>query len=103
MTFDTLLTVRGTIALGEQVTAERGSIATVKVVAADHEVLAAAAFDVDEIPAPFSLTLDPALTTAPESLFIWAALRSETGMWGTVELTPVTTVATSVQLTKIET
>lgn len=98
-----LLTVTGTVFFRERVTLPPGSVATVKLVDGEGEVLAGTALETSAVPTEFVLTADPALAPDPEQLFIWAALRSEVGTWGTTELAPVTDETTAVLLTKIDT
>lgn len=97
-----LLTVTGTLTIRERIALPSGAVATVKLVDAEGEVLAGAAFDVAGIPVEFNLTADPELIAQPDELFIWAALRSKVGFWGTTELVAVTSDAVEVSLTKIE-
>ncbi|MCW2830364.1 MAG: hypothetical protein JWP31_1056 [Aeromicrobium sp.] len=96
-----ILTVTGTLVLGERVTLPPGAIASVKLVDDEGEVLAGAAIEARETSTGFTLTADPALT-ASQTLFLWAALRSDTGVWGTTDLVPVDGDTTEVLLTKIE-
>lgn len=97
-----LLTVTGTVFFRERVSLPPGAIATIKLVDGEGEVLAATAIDSAAVPTEFTLVADPAFATDPDSLFIWAALRSEIGTWGTTELVPVEDDANAVLLTKIE-
>lgn len=97
-----LLTVSGTVTLRERIALPPGAVATIKLVDGEGEVLAATAIESVSVPAEFTLVADPAFAPDPESLFIWAALRSEVGVWGTTELVPVDDDATAVLLTKIE-
>ena len=98
-----LLTVAGTVSFRENVTLPPGSIATVKLVDGDGEVLAGTAIESSTVPVEFVLAADPALAAAPDELFVWAALRAgDAGVWGTTELVPVTGDTTAVLLTKIE-
>jgi putative lipoprotein len=97
-----LLTVTGTVDLRESASLPPGAIATIKLVDGEGEVLAGTAIEPDALPAGFTLVADPAFAPDPDSLFIWAALRSEAGVWGTTDLVPVADDAPAVQLTKIE-
>jgi putative lipoprotein len=83
-----LLTVTGTVFFRERVSLPPGAIATIKLVDGEGEVLAGTAIESVAVPTEFTL--------------IWAALRSEAGVWGTTDLVPVTDDATAVLLTKIE-
>lgn len=80
-----LLTVSGTLTIRERL-ALGDAVATVKLVDAEGDVLAAAAWQVDAVPLRFSLTVDPEVVSG--DLFVWAMLRAETGGWGTLELVP---------------
>ncbi len=98
-----LLTVTGTVSIRERIALPPGAIATIKLVDGEGEVLAGTALVSDAVPAEFTLVADPAFAPDPDELFIWAALRSEAGVWGTTDLVPVADDATTdVLLTKIE-
>lgn len=97
-----LLTVTGTVYFREKITLPPGAIATIKLVDGEGEVLAGTAIESVAVPAEFRLSADPAFAPDPDQLFIWAALRSEAGVWGTTELVPVTDDTNAVLLTKIE-
>jgi putative lipoprotein len=97
-----LLTVTGTVYFRERISLPPGAIATIKLVDGEGEVLAGTAIESVAMPTEFALVADPAFAPDPDSLFIWAALRSEAGVWGTTELVPVTDDAIAVLLTKIE-
>ena len=97
-----LLTVTGTVFFRERVSLPPGAVATIKLVDGEGEVLAGTAIESAAVPTEFTLVADPAFAPDPDSLYIWAALRSEVGVWGTTELVPVTDDATAVLLTKIE-
>lgn len=97
-----LLTVTGTVSFRERVALPPGAIATIKLVDGEGEVLAGVAVESAAVPTEFTLTADPAFAPDPEQLFIWAALRSEVGVWGTTELVPVADDANAVLLTRIE-
>jgi putative lipoprotein len=97
-----LLTVTGTVYFRERVALPPGAIATIKLVDGEGEVLAGTAIEPVAVPTEFTLVADPTFAPDPDSLYIWAALRSEAGVWGTTELVPVTDDATAVLLTKIE-
>lgn len=81
-----VLTVSGSLFVREKIAFPPGGVATVKVVDADGEVLAATALTVDAVPVEFSLDIDGQLVTG--DLFVWAFLRNEIGGWGTLELVP---------------
>lgn len=97
-----LLTITGTVFIHEPVTLPPGAIVTVKLVDNEGEVLAATAIGSAAVPTEFTLVADPAFAPDADELFIWAALRSEAGVWGTTELVPLDGVANAVPLTKIE-
>ncbi|MCW2839209.1 MAG: hypothetical protein JWR55_692 [Aeromicrobium sp.] len=97
-----LLTVTGTVYFRERITLPPDAIATIKLVDGEGEVLAATAIDSAAVPTEFTLVADAAFAADPASLFIWAALRSGAGTWGTTELVPVEDDANAVLLTKIE-
>jgi putative lipoprotein len=96
-----LLTVTGTVYLQESISLPPGAIATIKLVDADGEVLAGTAIDSVAVPTEFTLSADPALSPNAGPLFIWAALRSEGGLWGTTELFPLGDDVPAVLLTPI--
>lgn len=97
-----LLTVTGTLLTRERIALPPGGVATVKLVDAAGEVLAGAALDATDVPITFTLTVDPSFVSDPASLFIWAALRSDAGVWGTTEIVPVEGGSPEIELTKIE-
>lgn len=97
-----LLTITGTVYFRESVTLPPGAIATIKLVDGEGEVLAATAIGSAAVPTEFTLVADPAFVPDDDELFIWAALRSDAGMWGTTELVPVDGDANAVLMTKIE-
>lgn len=97
-----LLTVTGTVTIDEGTDLPAGSLATVKLVDAEGEVLAGAAIEAAGSSTEFTLTADPALVAKPDELLIWAALRSSAGFWGTTELVAVTRGSVEVPLTKID-
>jgi len=94
--------VSGTVTIRERIAIPPGSVATVKLVDGDGEVLSATALDVEGVPAAFTLLVDPELVTKPSELTLWAALRTEAGLWGTTDLVPVGSDGTDVVLTRIE-
>ena len=98
----TLMTVSGTVFFRERIAVPPGAIATIKLVDIEGEVLAATAVDAPGVPTEFALTVDSELVADPDSLLIWAMLRSEVGVWGTTELVPVDGETTAVMLTKID-
>jgi putative lipoprotein len=97
-----LLTVTGTVYFRERISLPPGAVATIKLVDGEGEVLAGTALESVAVPTEFTLTADPAFAPDPGSLYLWAALRSEAGVWGTTELVPVGDDANAVLLTKIE-
>ena len=97
-----LLTVTGTVYFRERISLPPGAIATIKLVDGEGEVLAATAVDSVAVPTEFTLVADPVFAADADDLFIWAALRSEAGTWGTTELVAVDDDAPAVLLTKIE-
>jgi putative lipoprotein len=97
-----VLTVVGTVFFRERVAVPPGAVATVKLVDAEGEVLAATAVDAPAVPAGFVLAVDPGFVTDPDKLFLWAALRTDAGVWGTTDLVPLEGDSTAVLLTKIE-
>jgi putative lipoprotein len=102
MASDPVLSVTGTVTFRERVAVPPGAVATVKLVDTEGEVLAAAATEVNGLPAEFVLHADSGLIADPDTLLIWAVLRSDSGVWGTTELVPVGTGTTPVLLTKID-
>ena len=102
MASEHLLTVTGTVLIRERIAVPPGAVATVKLVDTEGEVLAATAIDAPGVPAEFVLSADPTLVTAPDTLLIWAMLRTEVGVWGTTDLVPVEGDSTAVMLTKID-
>ena len=97
----TLLTIDGTLSIRERILVPEGSVASVKLVDSTGEVLAATAVAVDGVPAPFSLVADPAFLSPEGSLLLWAALRTDVGLWGTPDLIPVNDDTADLVLTKI--
>ena len=97
-----VLTVTGTVTFTEQTAVPPGAVATVKLVDAEGEVLAAAATTATSVPAEFVLHADPGLVGDPSTLLLWAVLRTDDGIWGTTELVPVDGDFTAVVLTRID-
>lgn len=97
-----LLTVSGTLDVAARDAVIGGAVATVKLVDGEGEVLAASAIETADLPATFALVADPTFTADPGSLFVWAALRSADGVWGTTELVEVGDGTAAVLLTKID-
>jgi putative lipoprotein len=97
-----ILTVSGTVSFRERIALPPGALATIKLVDAEGEVLAASAMEVLGVPAEFDLAVDPGFVADPAALLIWAMLRSDVGVWGTTELVPVEADSTPVLLTKID-
>lgn len=102
MASEHVLTVTGTVFFRERIAVPPGAVATVKLVDAEGEVLAASATDAPGVPTEFVLYLDPGLVVDPDKLLIWAMLRTEVGVWGTTDLVPVQGDSTAVLLTKID-
>jgi|GEM_PF-3251622 len=84
-----LLTISGTVGIRERIAIPPGAVATVKVVDSDGEVLAATAIPADGVPVAWTLTVDPEIVPDQSRLLVWAALRTEVGWWGTLDLVPV--------------
>ncbi len=74
------------------------AVATVKVVDATGEILAATATDVTENPVPWSVSIDVALAPDPDALLVWAMVRSDEAVWGTPELRPAASPVTLVRV-----
>ncbi|GAA1745441.1 YbaY family lipoprotein [Aeromicrobium alkaliterrae] len=89
-----LLTVTGTLAIREKVAFPAGAVATVKVVDAEGEVHGASAFDVEQAPVDWTVTIDPQLVPDTDRLLVWAILRTGVGVWGTPELVAATDAET---------
>lgn len=81
-----LLTLSGTASIREKISLPDGSVLTVKAVTPDGEVLAASATVANAGETPFELTVDAVLAPEPETLRLWAMLRTDVGVWGTPEL-----------------
>lgn len=81
-----VLTVSGSLSVRERIAIPPGGVATVKVVGADGEVLAATALEIEQVPLGFEVAIDPELVSG--ELFVWALLRTDVGAWGTLELVP---------------
>ncbi len=97
-----LLTIAGTVSIRERIALPPGAVVTVKLVDTEGEVLAATAVDAPGVPAQFTLAVDPAFVQDADQLLLWAALRSDVGVWGTTELVPVDGGANAVLVTKID-
>lgn len=85
-----LMTINGTVTIREHTDLPDGAVASIKLVDSDGEVLAATAVAAEGVPVPFTLCADTAFLTAEGSLLLWAAMRTEVGLWGTTDLVPVT-------------
>jgi len=83
-----LIHVSGSLVVRERIALPPGAVATVKVVDAEGEVLAATALEVDQAPVTWSVAIDPALVGDSDRLLVWAMLRTEVGVWGTLDLAP---------------
>lgn len=94
-----LHTYTGTIIVRERLAVPPGAVATVKLVDSAGEVLAAAALEFTGAPVDFTLTADDALSAG--DLLVWAMVRTDLGVWGTLELAPYADDA-SVVLTRVE-
>ncbi len=79
-----LVTCTGSLTIRERIAIPPGAVATVKVVDTAGEVLAATALEAEGVPVDFSVTIDPELANG--DLLVWAMLRTEVGVWGTLEL-----------------
>lgn len=101
MTSATLLTIEGTVTIRERIAVPEGSVASIKLVDSTGEVLAATAVAADGVPVAFTLHADPAFLTE-SSLLLWAALRTDAGLWGTADLVPVTDDTAELVLQRIE-
>jgi putative lipoprotein len=97
-----VLTVAGTVSFRERIAVPPGAVATIKLVDTEGEVLAATAVEAPTVPADFSLHVDPGFVAEPDQLLLWAALRTDAGVWGTTDLVPVEGESTAVLLTKID-
>ncbi|WP_313405291.1 YbaY family lipoprotein [Aeromicrobium sp.] len=93
-----VLTVSGSLSVRDQIEIVADAVATVKVVDHEGEVLGATAVHVEELPAEFSVSIDPDLVAG--DLFVWAFLRNGGAGWGTLELVPAD--VPSIELTRIE-
>ncbi|MEJ7634841.1 YbaY family lipoprotein [Aeromicrobium sp.] len=102
MASENVLTVTGSVTFRERIAVPPGAVATVKLVDTEGEVLAATAIEALGVPAEFVLRVDPEFVSAPDDLLIWAALRTDVGVWGTTDLVPVEGESTTVLLTKID-
>ncbi len=102
MTSEPLLTIEGTLTIRERIAVPEGSIASIKLVDSAGEVLAATAVRADGVPVSFTLHADPAFLTADGELLLWAALRTEVGLWGTADLVPVADDTLELVLQKID-
>lgn len=84
-----LLSLSGTLSIRERIAIPPGAVATVKVVDAAGEVLAATAVETQGVPVSWSVSIDPESAPDPAQLLVWAALRTDVGWWGTLELAPL--------------
>ncbi|NLC98187.1 MAG: hypothetical protein GX678_03815 [Actinomycetales bacterium] len=94
-------TLSGSVTIRERIAIPDGSIATVKLVASDGEVLAATAFEVEGVPAEFDLYVDSEILKTAKKPQFWAMLRTDVGSWGTFELVSTERNSTEVLLTRI--
>lgn len=81
-----VLTVSGTASIREKIALPGGGVLTVKVVTSDGEVLGAAAVAAGDGPTEWEVTVDAIFAPDPQSLRLWAMLRTDVGVWGTPEL-----------------
>lgn len=102
MTSENILSIDGTVSFRERIALPPGAVATVKLVDGEGEVLAGTAMPVGLPPVGFTLTVDPGFVADPDHLFVWAALRSEVGTWGTLDLVRVESDTADVMLTRID-
>ncbi|MGA8850764.1 MAG: YbaY family lipoprotein [Aeromicrobium sp.] len=102
MTSEPLLIIEGTLTVREGDAVSDGAIASIKLVDAAGEVLSATAVRAHELPVSFTLHADPAFLTADGELLLWAALRTEVGLWGTADLVPVADDTPELVLPKID-
>lgn len=61
-------------------------MATIKLVDTSGEVIAAAAFEFTGVPMEYAVTVDLALVAG--DLLVWAMVRTDAGVWGTLDLAP---------------
>lgn len=94
-------TYRGSVTIRERIMIESGSVATVKLVSIDGDVLAATAFKVHGVPAEFELQVDSEILKTAKQPHLWAYLRADAGAWGTFDLVPTETGQTEIVLSKI--
>ncbi|HPU13414.1 MAG TPA: YbaY family lipoprotein [Aeromicrobium sp.] len=94
-----ILNCTGSVTIFERIATGDDAVATIKVVDDAGEVLGATAIEVDGVPTDFSVQIDPALVTG--DLFVWAMLRTEVGIWGTLELVNYTEGET-IRLVRVE-
>lgn len=94
--------ITGSVTFREQVELPRGSIASIKIVNRKAEVLAAAAFEVFQVPYDFTLTIDKADAPDPAKLSVWAVLRSDAGVWGTPDFVSAAELPVTIHLRKID-
>ena len=81
-----LLTLHGTVGIRERIALPDGVVATVKIVDQAGEVLAATAVEATGVPVAWQVSIDPEMVADESRLQVWAALRTEVGLWGTLEL-----------------
>jgi uncharacterized lipoprotein YbaY len=98
-----LLTTDGTLTIRERIAIPGGSVASIKLVDSSGEVLAATAVVADAVPVAFTLHTDTEFLPADGHVLLWAAFRTDIGLWGTPDLVPVTGDAVELVLQKIET
>ncbi|RLV57164.1 hypothetical protein D9V41_00440 [Aeromicrobium phragmitis] len=96
-----LVEITGTLEIDAETTFDPAAVATVKLADSDGEVLAAAAFEVAEIPASFALTVDASAVPRPDRLFLWALVRVGKDGWGTLELARVSGDHTTLTLSRV--
>lgn len=81
-----LVTLAGTVVVRERIAVPDGAVATVKLVDTTGEVLAAAAFEFTGAPLDYALTVDEELVAG--DVLVWAMVRTDVGVWGTLDLAP---------------
>lgn len=85
-----LLTVPVTLVLAEDATVSPRAVATIKLVDAEGEVLAATAVSAaGALPIEVDLHVDAMLAGDPQALLAWVLLRDGDAGWGTLELAAV--------------
>ena len=94
-----VLSCTGSITIFERIAIGEDAVATIKIVDESGEVLGATAIEASGVPVDFSVQIDPELVGG--ELFVWAMLRTEVGIWGTLELVHYTEGET-IRLVRVE-